>query len=230
MDSIPYEIVLEAPGIDGGLHPIRTGDILFYDNRGVSSLLIKAGSLSSWTHVAIAIWLKDGDTLTLCVFESDGMKAYDILTGEFRSGVRLTPAKGSFNTTRKVNYRKILLTPIGILDETVKFIERFKGFNYVSKSVLILSRFRTDVDFSEGIHCSELVAEYLRQVILLPVPHLFIDPDDLNNISFSGKLGKSTNFLINKKASSPSTGIIAILVMLLLLFGRFGFAKDISYH
>lgn len=164
-----YEVLGRTPTI------FTEGDMIFFGFRmTVPSLLIAAASKSSITHVGVVLKHEN----TLCLLESghsykDGLS--DILTGaQLTSGVRLVNLEERLRlATTKVYIRKgqNLSVCVKANDYSSNFCKQHAGKPYeASFGALINSalHYRDSNTDLTSIFCSELVAEFLKGLYLLP--------------------------------------------------------------
>lgn len=147
------------------VHLINTGDVLLFKGSGRGANLIMLGTRSPWTHVGIAYW--SGTPLKLFVFESVlTVSAFDHLTGEEKTGVRLVEFSAVADRYRVCFVRKIAVSRgIDFYTKTDEFIQEMKGKPYTSFFKVPFSPFFCFED--QGVHCSELVFRYLSKIGLV---------------------------------------------------------------
>jgi hypothetical protein len=138
---------------------VQTGDILLFRSRGNrTSNLINIGIRSSWTHVGIAIW--EGGELKL--FESSlSESVFDELTGTYKKGTRKTNILNVLDRYAMVLTRPLNISRTPLFYERLdQFIENYTGRDYTSfLKIPFIPLFCME---DSGIHCSELVARYLK--------------------------------------------------------------------
>ncbi len=197
---------------------IETGDILLFSGIKYSSIAIQLGTLSKYNHTAIALWMKtteqynlinedNGDVIfdnvvnnsigsELYVLESSEGGSYDILTQTRKFGCRVIRLRDVLTDYDEVAVRKInhdrdeRLTSV-----IVSMINDYKNKNYDTSpmSIAMAPMSITITDNSNETFCSELVAEYLYRLGLIPdimraehPPKHFIPKDFHTN---TGKIG-----------------------------------------
>lgn len=159
---------------------IRSGAILLFSGGGLVSEGIKAGTLSEWSHVGMAVWLQQFDELVLCVWESTTLNKVKTIDGVFRKGVQTVPLSNRVDTYEgKIAFRNPSrdLTDVEF-KALMKFRNKVKGRAYEeSKLQLLKSAFDLPAWLMPGLHvndqdlsslfCSELVAEVMKDMGLI---------------------------------------------------------------
>jgi hypothetical protein len=143
---------------------VETGDILLFKSlHSRTASLVRLGTRSVWTHVAIAIW--EGGVLK--IFESSmSRKLFDELTGTEKFGVRKIALADVLEEYGEVLVRKTdVVRDDDFYTKLGDFQHEYKSRNYTNFLKIPLIPFLCIED--EGIHCSQLVSRYMEYMGLL---------------------------------------------------------------
>jgi hypothetical protein len=186
---------------------LKTGDVILFSGEGALSWIVKLATLSEWSHIGMVIKckeitegikdpdLKDPNDLYLwhSTFPVEE-KVIDVLTGEPKEGVQLSPLKQYLEAykglvvVRRISITNIKCSDIGywILSESKKQYER--NFEELISASCRFG-YKGNIDY---YFCSELYIETLVQwgVIERKRPSNQYTPDDFSEKRMR-KLGKN---------------------------------------
>ncbi len=165
MDTIPYNLIRSE---------LKTGDLILFSGRSRISYVIRAGSMSKWSHVGLVLRVEPYDFVTL--WETPGVRLKDLDTGEYHKGVMLVPLSirlatydGEFGLRRLEGG----VLSQNSLNELMALRKRLQKVPY-EKNKWEVFRAAYDGIFGDNeedlssLFCSELVAEAYQSLGLLP--------------------------------------------------------------
>jgi hypothetical protein len=147
---------------------VRTGDILLFSAWSLTSLFIRAGTYSEWTHAAIAVWLRTTEGRKLYLFESS---RYDdefcALRNDTGKGARLIGMDQI-----DVAYSRVAARPVNVARDEV-FYDRLRRFMHEYKGSKFPTNFprlflvntgivRRRQDDDGMLLCSDLCSRWLE--------------------------------------------------------------------
>lgn len=159
---------------------MQTGDIAFFESRGIPSKTIRWYTKSQWSHMGMVVMPKDigeddlGDTV-LCLESHPNVRHRVDYRGNVRYGVQMTTMVSKLELTsyKRVSIRKLVLQRTPEMMETlVQFLQDHKNTPYTKSWREILraggtGRFGVVKPHSNSMHCAGLLAEVFMQWGLL---------------------------------------------------------------
>ena len=181
---------------------LKTGDIVLYAGKGNVSTLIKAVTVSRWSHVGMVFLVPQFDFVT--VWESTTQSnVKDLVSGEIRKGVQFFPLSDRVRTySGEIAVRRLKdvdmeekLADLDALRMELRGRPYEQNYAELFKSAYNFLGSANEEDLS-SIFCSELVAEAYQRLGLLEnkkpsneyVPADFSSSRELQFLN--GKLGK----------------------------------------
>ncbi len=173
---------------------LETGDLVFFSGTGLVSEAIKMGTGSEWSHVGMCIKIDILDLVLL--WESTTLSdVEDMMTNKMVKGVQIVPLSKRLEKYDGYYGFRRLGIPAKYSDykKVLKQLRReLDGKPYEESELqLVRSAFEFSDRFScapdlSSVFCSELVAEYLKRLGVLPKnkPSLTYSPADLANYDF----------------------------------------------
>lgn len=180
---------------------VRSGDIVLFSGKSLTSWFVTVFCASQWSHIGIVYREGDGDPL---LFESiksddDGSPNIDVRTGKHRVGVRLVNLRlllESFDGYAVAV--RTLITPVSMnafraMDEHMtrviaECIQRFGYMPYEHRWInFFLARYdfvRLDCEVPDALFCSELVARCYKEAGLFTHSRSSLQylPDDFSQV------------------------------------------------
>ena len=92
---------------------LDTGDIVLFSGKGLISMGLKIGALCTWSHVAMAVRVKEPDVVLL--YQTTPVcKAKDFFEGKLKNGVQInvmSEAVNGYNGTVAIRHLNVARTP-----------------------------------------------------------------------------------------------------------------------
>ena len=155
---------------------LKTGDLIFFSGKQLSSNSVKWVTLSRWSHVALVVVLPEYDYV--CLWEANtltNLKNLDDPKTRARPGVMLVPLSARLQTYEgDIGLRPLQGVRLNARDlETLMALRRKLACRPYEKSTLELMSAAYDGPFGEqqenlsSLFCSELVAEAYQALGLI---------------------------------------------------------------
>lgn len=148
---------------------IDTGDILLFSGTGPISNGIKAGSLSKWSHVGVAIYSPELDVL-LAYQSTTLSKIKDYTDGIHKQGVQVNLLSDVLNTYKgEVAVRNLDVHRTPEMLRVLSYFRReMKGRPYEQSKIELIKSvydgpFGVNIEDLSSLFCSELVAELYQR-------------------------------------------------------------------
>lgn len=153
---------------------LKTGDLVLFSGRSLSSRLVRVFTGSPWSHIGLVVRMPDLPGTPLLWEATRASKVRDILDGRLDDGVQLVPLDdrvASYDGLIAVRRLEGVRADAGARDSLDRLMESWRGRpyrNFVVRFLVAWLRRERSPDFLRGGFCSELVAEVYRQWCLLP--------------------------------------------------------------
>ena len=152
---------------------LGTGDIILFSGRGIIPTVIKWGTRSKWSHVAMVLKLAEFDAI-MCWESTTLSKVKDAVDGVAKKGVQIVPLSERIATyDGGIAIRRLKV------ERTMTMLNRLKEFRHevrnrpFEKDTIELVKsaydgpFGHNVEDLSSIFCSELIAESHQRMSML---------------------------------------------------------------
>ena len=223
----------------------HTGDILVFEGWSVTSMFVRFGTYSQWSHSGIAVWLKTTEGRKLYCFEAARVRDQPcaLRNGETNIGCRLV----SMDQVAHF-YSTIAVRPVNV-KRNDEFYEKLKSFMRQNQGKEVPNRFARLFFINVGLMkrkeedqhamlCSELCSQWLEYCGVISKEHVSANPHHLatpqsmtDDIRFPKDAFSSHVHTLKDNAMSNVVkySIIAIWICSLFLYILASVEDDVNY-
>jgi hypothetical protein len=146
---------------------IKSGDVVLFSGSLLTATALKWGTGSRWNHAGIGVWIENGiptiDRGQLFIFEINTTPRYDVISGEYQTGIGFT----DLDTTLEI-YNTIAVRTMEDLYRP-QFVKNILDFYYCNRGLQFNSntmkfirgwlgiKGETDI-YEDGVFCTEMMA------------------------------------------------------------------------
>lgn len=153
------------------MEDVRTGDVLLFSSNNPTAFLLRLFTSSLWSHVGIAIRIKDGEITInqegdLYVLETNTGERFDVFNKEKIKGVGLSPIDWARKKYNRIDCRPLhpKLRTEEFRLKTNEFIQNYKGVEFPTSILPFISVWlgiSVDKKYkSDQMFCSEIATRF----------------------------------------------------------------------
>ncbi len=202
----------------------QSGDILLFENNKFVSFLIKFGTKSQWSHVGIAIWIKNSKSnkITLYNFEATAADTNNY-TNIKTPCVKLSLFENTYEFAHIIAYRR------PFINQNKEYLKKIKLFvnNNLHKPFLSINDiteawwFQDEPYDKNSLFCAQLVGNYLKILELIELDYKtnLIAPSTFgeNYNVFNGILQSKVDVYSDFKILCEQNIFILIIILIIII-------------